>query len=80
MTDRLHSAVPLLKGPQNSHTKIIKAENSDKDFLGQRRVSLLKQSYTVVNKSLGTHLLWRQTWLAGRDGKRWRVGGITERG
>lgn len=42
MTGRLHMAEHLT-GPQNSNTKIIKAQNSDKDFLGQRRCLPFKE-------------------------------------
>lgn len=81
MTDSLHCAQDFTKFTPKSY----KLKIQIKTFWDSCDASLLKKSPNIVNKSLGSHLLSRQTW-AGRDEAseaergRWRFRGTTEKG
>ena len=80
MTDSLHCAQDFTKLTPKSYKPKIQI----KIFWDSCEASLLKKSPNIVNKSLGSHLLSRQTW-AGRDEAseaergRWRFRGMTEK-
>lgn len=81
MTDSLHCAQDFTKLTPKSY----KLKIQIKTFWDSCDASLLKKSPNIVNKSLGSHLLSRQT-RAGRDEAseaergRWRFRGTTEKG
>lgn len=81
MTDSLHCAQDFTKLTPKSY----KLKIQIKTFWDSCDASLLKKSPDIVNKSLGSHLLSRQT-RAGRDEAseaergRWRFRGTTEKG